>query len=69
MILRLMLSRLLLIALLFAALLAATASAAERSPNFVIIYIDDMGYGDIGPFGAQGYADAESWTEWPTRVE
>lgn len=29
--------------------------AAERLPNFVIIYIDDMGYADIGPFGAEGY--------------
>ncbi len=32
-----------------------TASAADRLPNFVVIYIDDMGYGDIGPFGAEGY--------------
>ena len=24
----------------------------ERLPNVVIIFIDDMGYGDIGPFGA-----------------
>ncbi len=29
--------------------------AAERPPNFVLIYCDDLGYGDIGPFGAQGY--------------
>jgi arylsulfatase A-like enzyme len=29
--------------------------AAERLPNFVIIFIDDMGYADIGPFGAEGY--------------
>jgi arylsulfatase A len=26
--------------------------AAEKQPNIVIIFIDDMGYGDIGPFGA-----------------
>ncbi|MCH7751935.1 MAG: sulfatase [Planctomycetes bacterium] len=24
-------------------------------PNIVIIFIDDMGYADIGPFGAEGY--------------
>ncbi len=29
---------------------------AERPPNIVIIFIDDMGYADIGPFGAQAYA-------------
>jgi len=27
-------------------------TAAEPKPNIVIIFIDDMGYGDIGPFGA-----------------
>ena len=27
-----------------------TAAAAEK-PNIVLIFIDDMGYGDIGPFG------------------
>ena len=37
-------------------LFAASGLAAERPPNFVIIFIDDMGYGDIGPFGAEGYA-------------
>ena len=31
------------------------AERAERLPNFVIIFIDDMGYADVGPFGAQGY--------------
>jgi len=29
--------------------------AADRLPNFVIIFMDDMGYADIGPFGAEGY--------------
>lgn len=32
------------------------AKAADRPPNVVVIFIDDMGYGDIGPFGAEGYA-------------
>ena len=43
----------LLTALLFAplaALLAATAEPANK-PNVIIIFTDDMGYGDIGPFG------------------
>ena len=31
------------------------AQAAQRLPNFVIVFIDDMGYADIGPFGAKGY--------------
>src|SRR5438552_18878014 len=42
----------------FAALLfffGFAGSAAERLPNIVIIFIDDQGYADIGPFGAKGY--------------
>lgn len=38
------------------AALTACGLAADRLPNFVIVYIDDMGYADIGPFGAQGYS-------------
>ena len=34
---------------------AGQLAGAERLPNFVIIFMDDMGYADIGPFGAQGY--------------
>lgn len=26
---------------------------AKQVPNFVVIFIDDMGYGDIGPFGSE----------------
>ena len=33
-----------------------TAAQQDRLPNIVIIFIDDMGYADIGPFGATGYA-------------
>src|SRR5215210_5655306 len=31
------------------------ASKASHPPNIVIIFIDDMGYADIGPFGATAY--------------
>lgn len=34
-----------------AALLACGLSAAAAKPNFIIINIDDLGYGDIEPFG------------------
>lgn len=30
------------------------ATAADRPPNVVVIFIDDMGYEDIAPFGAEG---------------
>ncbi|MBL7133042.1 MAG: sulfatase [Phycisphaerae bacterium] len=29
------------------------AETAARKPNFVVIFIDDMGYGDIEPFGSK----------------
>jgi len=29
--------------------------AESRPPNIVLIFIDDMGYGDLGCFGAKGY--------------
>ncbi|MCA9245841.1 MAG: sulfatase [Planctomycetales bacterium] len=38
-----------------ASFLLAAGPTGERLPNFVIIYIDDMGYADIGPFGAKQY--------------
>src|SRR6476469_9792121 len=36
--------------------LERSAVAADRLPNFVIIFTDDQGYGDVGVFGAKGFA-------------
>ena len=36
--------------------LCVRAGAAERLPNIVVIFTDDQGYGDVGVFGAKGYA-------------
>ncbi len=44
-----------LIWLVFLIAILTTSVAAQRLPNIVIIFIDDMGYADIGPFGAKGY--------------
>lgn len=45
------------LALCFSLLLSCCfAARSAELPNFVIIFMDDMGYGDIGPFGAKGYA-------------
>ena len=38
------------VALLGAFLPGAVAADPSAKPNFVIILMDDMGYGDIGPF-------------------
>ena len=36
--------------------ISATARAERQGPpNVVVIFMDDMGYADIGPFGASGY--------------
>ena len=38
---------------MFLTILSGPAHSADLAkPNFVIIYIDDLGYADIGPFGA-----------------
>ena len=42
----------LLVSVCLSALLLGFSHAAETPPNVVVIFMDDMGYGDIGPFGA-----------------
>jgi arylsulfatase A len=39
------------IAALFVGGTSARAAQTDKPPNIVLIFIDDMGYGDIGPFG------------------
>ena len=39
------------LAISLSSLLTLQAADEKRPPNFVVILIDDLGYGDIGPFG------------------
>ena len=42
-----------LLACLFVGVNYGYCVSASNRPNFVVIFIDDMGYGDIGPFGSR----------------
>ena len=41
------------VAIWLAALGGSAAAQSSRSPNFIFINIDDLGYADIGPFGSK----------------
>jgi arylsulfatase A len=47
--------RLAIVAAVVSAAAHVLAAAASAPPNVVVIFMDDMGYADIGPFGAEGY--------------
>ena len=52
-----------------ASVLRASASESRnRPPNFVVIFIDDMGYADIGPLRRQGLSRRRTSTAWPPRA-
>jgi len=41
--------------LVLAALVLGSAESSAKTPNIVVIFCDDLGYSDVGCFGAKGY--------------
>ena len=65
--------RICLLAALLLSGLAAAEQAAGRKPNFVILFADDLGYGDLGSYGHpyirtpnldQLAAEGQRWTDF-----
>jgi len=45
---------------------SAALEAQQQRPNFVIIFVDDMGYADISPYGAKTRTPNLARTGLPT---
>lgn len=43
-------------AFIFFVFLFPAFAATSRPPNVIVVFCDDLGYGDVGVFGAKGYA-------------
>lgn len=43
------------IGVVLAGLLISAGGSVAAQPNFIVIYADDLGYGDLGCYGAEGY--------------
>lgn len=40
---------------LFSATLAQQNTSSSKSPNIILIFADDLGYGDLGTYGAKDW--------------